>query len=202
VNVSPTALPGVLLLAPAVFHDDRGYFLECWSRERYNEAGLPTEFSQDNVSYSRRGVVRGLHYQLPCEQGKLVSVLRGEVFDVAVDIRLDSPDFGRWTGHVLSAANAHQLYVPPGFAHGFAVVSDDAILCYKCTASFAPGAEGSVAWNDPAIGIEWPVSRPLMSAKDRAAPRLRDVAPERLPRVRGLWAASLAPRAATRGAGR
>ena len=174
-------LPGVILIEPRVFRDDRGYFLETWSRQRYQEAGLPADFVQDNLSYSKAGVLRGLHYQHPTAQGKFVSVLRGEVFDVAVDIRRGSPTFGKWEGFVLSAENGRQLYVPEGFAHGFVVTSEDALFSYKCTAPYDPAAEGSVAWDDPALGISWPVSAPTLAAKDRAAPRLGDIPPDRLP---------------------
>jgi dTDP-4-dehydrorhamnose 3,5-epimerase len=182
-NVVPTELPGVVILEPRVFRDDRGYFYETWSRERYAAAGLPETFVQDNLSYSTRGVVRGLHYQHPGGQGKLVSVLRGAVYDVAVDIRRGSPTFGRWVGVELSAENGRQLYIPEGFAHGFAVMGDEALFSYKCTAPYNPAGEGSVLWDDPDLGIAWPVgsSEARLSGKDAAAPRLRDVAPGRLP---------------------
>lgn len=181
-NVTATALPGVLLLEPKVFRDERGYFLESWSEERYATAGVPARFVQDNLSYSRGGVLRGLHFQEPHPQGKLVSVLRGEVFDVAVDVRVGSPTFGRWVGHVLSAENAHQLYVPGGFAHGFVVLSDDALFAYRCTEYYHPEAERTLLWNDPELGIEWPGERPVLSAKDGAGRRLRDFGPGELPR--------------------
>lgn len=180
-KVRETALPGVLLIEPRVFRDERGYFLESWVEERYRVLGDP-RFVQDNLSSSRQGVLRGLHYQEPHAQAKLVSVLHGEVFDVAVDIRVGSPGFGRWEGHVLSAENALQLYIPEGFAHGFAVLSESAVLAYKCTDYYHPGAEGTVRWDDPALAIEWPVRDPLLSPKDRAAAALREIPPGRLPR--------------------
>lgn len=181
-TVTATPLPGVVLIEPKVYGDPRGYFLECWNRVRYAEAGLPTTFVQDNLSLSRRGVVRGLHYQHPAGQGKLVSVLQGEVFDVAVDLRVGSPSFGRWFGTVLSETNHRQVYIPPGFGHGFAVVSESALFFYKCTEFYRPEDEGSVLWNDPDLRIDWPIESAELSAKDAAAPRLKDIEPSRLPR--------------------
>lgn len=181
-NVIETSLPGVLILAPKVFGDERGFFMETWNAERYMEAGLPGRFVQDNLSYSARGVLRGLHFQNPDQQGKLVYVLRGEVFDVAVDIRVGSPTFGEWVGTTLSAENRRQLYVPEGFAHGFLVTGDEALFAYKCTARYNAGAEGSVLWNDPDIGIEWPSEIPALSEKDRAAPTLGEIPEGSLPR--------------------
>jgi dTDP-4-dehydrorhamnose 3,5-epimerase len=154
--------------------------METYHARRYAEAGLDVAFVQDNLSYSRRGTLRGLHYQNPHAQGKLVYVLEGEVFDVAVDIRAGSPTFGQHLGTVLSAENRRQLYVPPGFAHGFCVTSPTALLAYKCTDFYDAAAEGCVLWNDPALGIDWPVSDPLLSDKDRRAPKLGDVPRERL----------------------
>jgi dTDP-4-dehydrorhamnose 3,5-epimerase len=182
VNVTPSRLPGVLLIEPRVFGDQRGFFFESWHRERYREAGIRDAFVQDNLSYSRRGVLRGLHFQNPQPQGKLVQVLQGEVFDVAVDIRAGSPTFGQWHGERLSAENRRQFYVPPGMAHGFLVTSDTALFSYKCTAFYAPASEGAIAWDDPDIGIAWPdVGVALqLSAKDAAAPRLRDLDTSRL----------------------
>ncbi|MDP9348983.1 MAG: dTDP-4-dehydrorhamnose 3,5-epimerase [Gemmatimonadota bacterium] len=179
-RVVEAELPGVYIAEPKVFADERGYFLESWSEKRYREAGIDTTFVQDNLSFSTRGVLRGLHYQKPHEQGKLVSVLLGEVFDVVVDIRVSSPTFGRWMGAVLSAENRRQLYVPLGFAHGFVVTSETALFSYKCTDYYSPADEGSVRWNDPDIGIQWPVSSPTLSPKDGAAPLLRDIPVERL----------------------
>lgn len=181
-NVLPTRLPGLVLIEARIFRDDRGHFLETWSRERHRAAGLPADFVQDNFSCSRKGVLRGLHYQHPTAQGKFVSVLRGEVFDVAVDIRAGSPTFGQWEGFALSAENGRQLYVPEGFAHGFLVTSDDALFGYKCTAPYDPPSEGSILWDDPDLAIDWPARAPTLAAKDRAAPRLKDVPADRLPR--------------------
>ncbi len=180
-KIQQTALPGVLILEPKAFGDARGFFMETWNRRRYVEAGLPGEFVQDNVSFSQHGVLRGLHYQHPNAQGKLVYVLQGEVFDVAVDVRVGSPSFGRWVGVTLSAENRRQFWVPPGFAHGFCVTGETALFCYKCTELYAPEHEGSILWNDPAIGIAWPLEHPTLSAKDAAAPPLAELSPARLP---------------------
>ena len=181
-EVTKTAIEGVLLLKPRVFGDARGFFFETWQAERHAAAGVPGPFVQDNLSSSAHGILRGLHVQHPHAQGKLVSVIEGEVFDVAVDIRRDSPTFGRHVSAVLSGKNHHQLYVPPGFAHGFCVTSDHAIFAYKCTDFYHPECEFSIVWNDPDIAISWPLNDPQLSDKDRDAPRLRDVPRERLPR--------------------
>lgn len=173
-NRIETKLPGVLIIEPRVFGDQRGFFMETWQQDRYEQAGLPGRFVQDNLSRSRRGVLRGLHYQDPNPQGKLVYVLLGEVFDVAVDIRPDSPTFGDWVGVTLSAENKRQFFVPEGFAHGFCVVSDEALFAYKCTNLYNPAGEGSILWNDPDIGIEWPIDSPVLADKDARAPRLKD----------------------------
>ncbi len=184
-NVTETRLPGVVIVEPRIFRDDRGYFLETWSVANYGPAGLPTRFAQDNLSSSAPGVLRGLHYQFPTAQGKLVGVIQGEVFDVAVDIRVGSPTFGRWEGVTLSAANGRQLYIPEGFAHGFLVTSDGpALFAYKCTEGYDPTGQCSILWDDPDLAIDWPVAAPLLSPKDRDAPRLRDVPESRLPRHR------------------
>lgn len=180
-KIIATELPGVMIIEPDVFRDDRGFFMESYHRARYEEMGIKAWFVQDNLSYSRRGVLRGLHYQYPHSQGKLVYVLRGEVFDVAVDIRMGSPYFGRWIGVILSDANKRQLYIPEGFAHGFAVLSDEAIFAYKCTDFYYPEDEGGIIWNDPDLGIEWPVVAPVLSPKDASYPRLCEVAREKLP---------------------
>jgi dTDP-4-dehydrorhamnose 3,5-epimerase len=180
-NITPTELPGVLVIEPRVFKDERGLFLETYHGTRYEEHGLPWRFVQDNLSRSCRGVVRGLHYQWGHPQGKLVMVAQGEVFDVAVDIRRDSPTFGRWVGVTLSAADCSQLYIPPGFAHGFCALSEMATVVYKCTDYYVAQDEHGIAWNDPALAIEWPVSDPILSAKDRANPILADVPTEHLP---------------------
>lgn len=174
--VRDTDLPGVKLIEPKVFGDDRGFFLESWNARAFADAGLDLTFVQDNHSRSARHVLRGLHYQIDDPQGKLVRVTVGSVFDVAVDIRRSSPHFGRWTGYELSAENKRMLYVPPGFAHGFVVLSDTADFLYKCTSFYAPAHERSIAWNDPAIGIDWPIggATPVLSAKDAVASLLAD----------------------------
>ena len=184
-KVRETPLPGVLMVEPEVFGDGRGLFFETYRAQRYAEAGIPASFVQDNVSLSERGVLRGLHLQNPNPQGKLIYVLQGEVFDVAVDVRVGSPTFARWTGTVLSGENKLQLYVPEGFAHGYCVLSETALFAYKCTDVYTPASELSIIWNDPAIGIEWPVDGPLLSPRDAAAPRLGDIDPGRLPRYAG-----------------
>ncbi len=184
-NVIATELEGVFILEPKVFADDRGYFIETWSRERYEEAGIKETFCQDNVSFSQKGILRGLHFQYPQPQGKLVSVVSGEVFDVAVDIRVGSPTFGRHVDVMLSEDNHKQLYIPPGFAHGFCVVSDRARFAYKCTTYYNAAADGGIIWNDPDIGVEWPVDGPLLSEKDSSLPRLKDIGEEKLPRFEG-----------------
>ena len=176
-KVTPTELDGVLLLEPRVFHDERGYFLETWREDRYAAAGVPAAFVQDNVSWSRRGVLRGLHLQRPHPQGKLVQVLHGEVWDVAADVRPGSPSFGRWAGFALSAENARQLWIPEGFAHGFVVLSEQALFHYRCTDVYHPEAEITVRWDDPDLAIAWPVADPLVSPRDAAGVALRDLRP-------------------------
>ena len=171
-KVTPTELPEVLLVEPKVHGDDRGHFYELFHEQRYAEAGIRGPFVQDNHSRSVHGTLRGLHFQEPCPQGKLVQVLRGRVWDVAVDVRRGSPRFGRWVGIELSGDTPRQLWIPPGFAHGFCVLSDSADFFYKCTELYAPECDRSIAWNDPAIGIRWPLAEPLLSSKDRAAPTL------------------------------
>jgi dTDP-4-dehydrorhamnose 3,5-epimerase len=180
-QVMATDIPGVLLIEPRVFGDARGFFLESFQAQRYAEAGIAGPFVQDNHSRSQRGVLRGLHYQLTHPQGKLMWVTQGEVFDVAVDIRQGSPTFGRWVGVILSEDNHHQLYVPPGMAHGFCVLSDTADFLYKCTDLYHPEDEGGVLWSDPDIGIRWPTLAPLLSDKDQCYPKLADVPADRLP---------------------
>jgi dTDP-4-dehydrorhamnose 3,5-epimerase len=179
-NVLSCDLAGLLIVEPRVFRDPRGYFLETWNRQRYRDAGIDADFVQDNMSFSHRGILRGLHFQNPNAQGKLLQVIEGEVFDVAVDIRRSSSTFGRWHGVVLSATTKQQFYVPPGFAHGFAVLSEVALLQYKCTASYSPRDEVSIRWNDPNIGIEWPVRDPVVSEKDARGLLLREVPEDRL----------------------
>lgn len=175
-NITPTALPEVLLIEPKVFGDSRGFFLESWNEARFNAAlGHEVKFVQDNHSRSARGVLRGVHYQLaPHAQGKLVRCVAGAVFDVAVDLRRSSPNFGRWVGHELSAENRRQMWIPPGFGHGFLVLSDSADFLYKTSGEYAPECEGAVRWDDPAVGIEWPLGgmSPQLSGKDVAAPLL------------------------------
>lgn len=172
--VTETSLPGVLLIEPKLFADDRGFFMETYNSARFSEAGMEMPFVQDNHSRSRRGVLRGLHYQEPNPQGKLVRCIRGELWDVAVDIRVGSPHFGKWFGTELTEENRLMLWVPPGFAHGFCALSDWTDLAYKCTELYDGAADRSIAWDDPDIGITWPLSSPLLSAKDAAAPRLKD----------------------------
>ena len=174
-QVEDTPLEGIKLVTPKVFGDDRGFFMETYNQKVALEAGLPAEFVQDNHSYSQRGVLRGLHYQSPTWQGKLVRVVHGEIFDVAVDIRPDSPTYGQWFGAYLSAENKRQLYAAEGFAHGFCVTSEDAHVLYKCTALYVQQEDAGVLWNDPDIGIQWPIDDPILSDKDRQAPRLKDI---------------------------
>lgn len=169
-EVVQTPIDGVLLIKPKVWGDARGYFVETWQQERYAAAGLTLPFVQDNHSRSSYGILRGLHFQKRYPQGKLVSVSLGAVFDVAVDIRPDSPTFGRWYGAELTAENQHQLWVPPGLAHGFVVTSEVAHFHYKCTDYYHPDDEGSIRWNDPTLAIHWPVEQPRLSAKDMEAP--------------------------------
>ena len=176
-----TALDGVLLIEPQVRADPRGRFLEVWQRDRYAAVGVSDPFVQDNVSVSHAGVLRGLHLQHPRGQGKLVSVLAGEVFDVAVDVRRGSPTFARWAGYALSADTGRQLYIPPGFAHGFVVTRGDAIVAYKTTAVYDAAADLAIAWDDQDIGVAWPVAGPTLSDRDRGAPRLADLDPGGLP---------------------
>jgi len=183
-KVLETQLPGVVIIEPKIFEDSRGFFMEIWSQRRYAEVGLPERFVQDNVSFSRKGVLRGLHFQNPNAQAKLVYVLRGEVFDVAVDIRIGSPTFGEWVGVSLSETNRRQLYIPEGFAHGYCVTSQSALFAYKCTGFYEPTAEGGISWEDQALGIDWPCSKPILSEKDRRLPRLAEVPLNRLPAYR------------------
>lgn len=179
-NVIKTPLPGVLVFEPDVFSDQRGFFLETYHQQRYQEAGIAEAFVQDNHSHSSQGTLRGLHYQLRHPQGKLVRVCSGEVFDVAVDIRRGSPHFGQWYGEYLSAKNNKQLYVPPGFAHGFCVLSQTADFMYKCTDFYDPTDERGVAWDDQNLGINWPINAPILSTKDAALPKLSELT-DRLP---------------------
>ena len=179
-NILKSELAGALVIEPKVFGDARGYFMETWHQERYCLHTMEREFVQDNVSFSRRGILRGLHFQNPNSQAKLLQVFQGEIYDVGVDLRRSSPTFGRWHGLVLSSENRRQFYLPTGFAHGFAVLSETALVCYKCSTLYSPKDELSLRWDDPELAIEWPLKDPLLSERDAKAPRLRDLAPERL----------------------
>ncbi len=176
-----TPLPGVILIEPDVFEDSRGFFMETFHMGKYGKAGINQPFVQDNHSHSRKGTLRGLHYQLRSPQAKLVYVVRGEVLDVAVDIRRGAATFGQWTGTRLSAKNKRQIFIPQGFAHGFCVLSETADVIYKCSDLYAPGDDYGIAWSDPAIGILWPGDAPILSEKDRAYPKLRDIPEDHLP---------------------
>ena len=185
-NIIETPLPDVVLLEPKVLGDERGYFMETYSLSRYMTQGITLPFVQDNESFSRRGILRGLHYQLKQPQGKLVRVEQGEVYDVALDIRVGSPTFGQWHGVLLSGENKRQFYVPPGFAHGFCVLSETATFLYKCTDYYAPGDEYGILWNDPDLKIDWPIGQsPLLSEKDNVLPCLKAVDPQFLPSFNG-----------------
>ncbi len=183
-QVIESSLPGVKIIEPDVFGDRRGFFMETYHRKRYQESGVTPEFVQDNLSFSRRATLRGLHYQFPHAQSKLVQVLQGEVFDVAVDIRVGSPSFGRWTGVRLSAQNKRQLFIPEGFAHGFCVLSEAALFLYKCSDFYHPECEGGVLWCDPHLDIQWPIEDPTLSPKDREYPLINDIAENKLPRFK------------------
>lgn len=182
-KVRPTSLPGVLVLEPKVFRDERGFFVEMFSTRALSGSGIPTEFVQDNHSRSTRGVLRGLHYQRRAPQGKLVHVARGKIFDVAVDVRIGSPTFGHWVGEVLSDENLFALWIPPGFAHGFCVMSEVADVIYKCTTLYDPADDRGVAWNDESIGIEWPEKNPNVSMRDSRHLKLTDTRAD-LPRYK------------------
>jgi dTDP-4-dehydrorhamnose 3,5-epimerase len=172
VRVVPTALPEVLVIEPDVHRDDRGFFLETYHLERYRQAGMPLPFLQDNHSRSVRGTIRGLHLQVRRPQAKLVRVIEGEIYDVAVDVRKGSPTFGQWVGVTLTAENFRQCYIPSGFAHGFAVLSNIAQVEYKCTEVYDPGGEIGIRWNDPRLAVEWPIQEPILSPRDRQLPML------------------------------
>ena len=180
-KIVQTQLPGCVVLEPRVFGDARGFFFEGWNKERFEAEGLQMDFVQSNVSSSSRGVLRGLHYQWPRPQGKLVSVLEGEVYDVAVDIRQGSPTFGKHASVILSAENRRQFWIPEGFAHGFAVLSERALFHYMCTDVYVAEADSGLRWNDADVAVDWPISNPTLSAKDEAAPFLKDIAEDRLP---------------------
>lgn len=175
-KVVPTGLPGLFVIEPTVHGDARGYFVETFRADALAAAGLSATFVQDNESLSRRGILRGLHFQEPNPQVKLARVVRGEVFDAVVDMRKGSPTFGRSYATTLSAENHRQLWIPAGFAHGFQTISEEAVFLYKCSAYYAPSDERGIAWNDPALGITWPLADPTLSARDRAHPRLADYA--------------------------
>lgn len=183
-DVLTTPISGLLIFKPKIYGDARGFFLESYNQQRYRDAGLMETFVQDNLSFSQKGVLRGLHFQKPHTQGKLVSVVQGQVWDVAVDLRQSSPTFGQWYGLFLDSESKHQFYVPAGFAHGFVVTSETALFSYKCTDTYHPECESSLLWSDPDVGIRWPKidghSLPQLSAKDAQAPRLREIGKERL----------------------
>jgi len=180
-KIIETILPGCVVIEPQVHGDERGFFYESYNAQKYKDAGLDLKFVQSNVSRSAHGVLRGLHYQWPNPQGKLVSVLEGEVYDVAVDIRRGSPTFGRWAAAILSAENKRHFWIPEGFAHGFAVLSEFATFTYQCTALYDRAADASILWNDGEVAIDWPISTPQLSEKDARAPLLRNVPADRLP---------------------
>jgi len=181
VNIIETPLPGVVEIVPDVYTDKRGFFMETYQQLRYKDRGIGCTFVQDNLSFSVRGTLRGLHYQYPRSQAKLVQVLEGEAFDVVVDIRRGSPHFGQWAGALLSDQNRRQLYVPEGFAHGFCVLSDRALVHYKCSDFYAPECEGGILWSDPDLNIDWPLKTPVLSEKDSRYSLLRDLPVDRLP---------------------
>lgn len=185
-NVLTTSLEGVLIIEPDVFNDNRGFFMETFNTKRYSKDGIKAEFVQDNLSCSGKGTLRGLHYQFPNEQAKLVQVIQGEVFDVTVDIRQGSPTFGKWISVLLSEENKKQLFIPEGFAHGFYVLSDTAIFVYKCSNLFSPADEGGILWNDPDLEINWPADSPLLSEKDSKYPYLTNVPSKHLPIYGGM----------------
>jgi dTDP-4-dehydrorhamnose 3,5-epimerase len=180
-KILSTPLEGVLIVEPDLFGDRRGFFMETYHKKRYESEGIVADFVQDNLSYSVHGTLRGLHYQFPHSQAKLVQVFQGRIFDVAVDIRKGSSSFGQWTGVYLSDENKRQLFISEGFAHGFCVVSETALFSYKCSDFYAPENEGGILWSDPELSLEWPIKNPLLSEKDRNYPGLKDLLPERLP---------------------
>jgi len=180
-RIVQTAIPDVVIVDPRIFSDERGRFFELWREERFHEVAKGAIFVQDNVSVSRRGVVRGLHFQNPGAQGKLVSVLSGAAWDVAVDVRLGSPTFGHWVAEELSATNGRQLWIPPGFAHGFQALMDETVFHYKVTAPYAPDCERTVRYDDPSLGIPWPLPAVSVAARDAAAPLLKEMGGDVLP---------------------
>ncbi len=182
---SNTSLPEVLLVEPVAFPDSRGFFIELFHDAKYREIGIDCGFVQDNMSFSLRGVTRGLHHQFPSTQAKLISVVQGEIFDVAVDIRVGSPTFGQWCSEILSAENHRQLFIPAGFAHGFCTLSTSALVTYKCSSLYDPKSDASIAFDDPEIGVEWPKLDLILSDKDRAARKLSDIPRSELPQYSG-----------------
>lgn len=180
-NVITASLEGVLIIEPDIFNDNRGFFMETYNRDRYRKYDINRIFVQDNLSFSVQGTLRGLHYQIKHPQAKLVQVITGQIFDVAVDIREGSSTFGKWIGVHLSDKNKRQLFIPEGFAHGFCVLSETAHFLYKCSDFYAPEDEGGILWSDPDIGIDWPVKDPIISEKDKKYPYLSDLLPEQLP---------------------
>ena len=183
---SQTSLPEVLLIEPQRFPDSRGYFIEQYHESKYREIGVDCGFVQDNMSFSTQGVTRGLHFQFPLAQAKLISVVSGEIFDVAVDIRVGSPNFGKWCGEILSADNCRQLFIPAGFAHGFCALSEGALVTYKCSALYDPKSDASIAFDDPDIAIDWPKLNLILSDKDRAAKPLSQLPPDSLPQYKSV----------------
>lgn len=184
VNIITTSLEGVLVLEPKVYKDNRGFFMETYHRNRFRECGVDQTFVQDNLSFSVKGTLRGMHYQIRHPQAKLVHVVTGEIFDVVVDIRPGSPTFGQWISIHMSEHNNRQLFIPEGFAHGFCVLSESAHCLYKCSDHYAPEDEGGILWSDPALGIDWPVTDPIVSEKDSNYPLLGDLLPEQLPALK------------------
>ena len=184
IQVLPTEIADVVILEPQVFGDDRGFFMETYHREKFTDLGLDFTFVQDNLSRSKKNVLRGLHYQLMTPQGKFVTAVRGKIFDVAVDVRRGSPTFGKWFGAVLSEENKRQMMIPEGFAHGFCVLSDEADVLYKCTGYYDPADDRGILWSDPDLAIEWPVGDPLLSEKDLRLPTLRQLPEDSLPAYR------------------
>jgi len=180
-QVLQTPLTGVFVIEPDVFSDRRGYFMETYHQRRYESIGITADFVQDNISFSIHGTLRGLHYQFPNSQAKLIQSVKGRIFDVAVDIRTGSPTFGKWAGNYLSDENRRQVYIDKGFAHGFCVLSESAVVFYKCSDFYAPESERGILWSDPDLGISWPIQNPILSNKDETYMRLRDVPRDRLP---------------------
>ncbi len=180
-KIQETSIAGVLIIETDVFGDNRGSFMESYHMARYKKKGILADFVQDNISRSVKGTLRGLHYQVPHQQAKLVYVVKGEIFDVALDIRSGSPTFGKWTGVTLSEDNHRQLFIPEGFAHGFCVLSESAVFEYKCSDFYSPESEGGILWSDPDLAIDWPIKAPLLSEKDSVNPCLRNVPKDRLP---------------------